>query len=111
LFKKVDLIIRNPFEIDDLGTWGAESILRSLPNNAAFSDEFHRQHNREAQFNIVKLALGALGHDALIYENKVEDPGSMSYIALENAQIIPYSPALPRETIDIHPEARPVFRA
>jgi hypothetical protein len=110
LFKKVDLIIRNPFEIDDLGTWGAESILRSLPNNAAFSDEFHRQHNREAQFNIVKLALGALGHDALIYENKVEDPGSMSYIALGNEQIIPYAPALPRETIDIHPDTRPVFR-
>lgn len=96
LIKKSFVLLSNPVTLPDLGTWPLEDILKNLSGSPEVLAKMRDASTASEKRSIVCEAIKNAGFDGIKYTNVVEDPGSYSYIALSQAQVVTLSPPLPR---------------
>lgn len=94
--KRVNLIVKNPIRMEDLGVWCPYEIAES----AGLSEEFMSSNMdgmvlNEDRYSAVREELKRQGYDAIVYKNVAEDKGSESYIVFDHNQIIQIDPIEP----------------
>jgi hypothetical protein len=90
--KEAVLIMENPLEMEDLGTWPLRDILLILTDDPVTLDYFYGIPESQ-QRDFVVEAIELAGYDGIKYNNNVE--GGVSYIAFHAEQIHFYNPRLP----------------
>lgn len=97
IVKEAYLNIRNPIFLEDISTWDAVEISYQLWERGLISSiERNRlQHTRGANYGeyddeasiAIRKVFKRLGYDGIIYQNAVEDKGTLSVMALYPDQI------------------------
>lgn len=81
---------QNPLELPDLGSWGPENMREGLKDTKLFTDKeleaTYKDSPIQSMWAIRKL-IQDKGYDSIKYINRVEDPGHISYIALDPKQL------------------------
>lgn len=95
MMKNAYLTLHNPLEIDDLGVWPAEDMLKAAKPTPEQRDAFYALDDDEDRYAFARNALMDKGYDGLVYKNAVEDAGSTSYVAFSQSQIRIEPPRLP----------------
>lgn len=89
----VYLSIHNPVKMPDLGVWNFGSIREQLLTQDTITQKeadyiwSEWNKNDSAGWTALKSIMSKKGYDGIAYTNEQEDPGSLSYVALEPTQI------------------------
>lgn len=87
---------KNPLDLPDLGSWYPNKMADALkehsniPNheiNAIMNAKYLNSNVTEKQTEALRSLIQKHGYDSIRYTNAVEDPGSVSYIALDPSHI------------------------
>ncbi len=82
------LNIENPIEMPDLGVWKWMNVARYLWDNKYITKrDYEKAFNSSNQERAVADIMLKKGYDGIKYTNTEEDPGSVSWIALNPTQI------------------------
>lgn len=84
--KKVNLSLKNPIRLDDLGTWSPHSFCLALGLDQSTTSDILSCNEPKESYSKIRSLILSLGHDGIVYSNAVEGSGD-SYIVFDKSQI------------------------
>ena len=85
--KKYYINITKPLYMKDLGLWSCYDIAKELKLNNKTIDYIFSLESEKSRYKFLIKIIKKMGYDGIIYNNLVEDYGSISYIVFNDNQI------------------------